>query len=94
MVHLVLSLAISQGWCLKQLDVQNAFLHGVLKEKVYMRKPLGYEDKNNPSYVCKLDKAIYGLKQEPRVWYSRLSTRLCELDFVPSKSDTSLFVYN
>jgi hypothetical protein len=41
-----------------------------------------------------LDKAIYGLKQEPRVWYSRLSTRLCELDFVPSKSDTSLFVYN
>jgi hypothetical protein len=94
MVHLVLSLAISQGWCLKQLDVQNAFLHGVLKEEVYMRKPLGYEDKNNPSYVCKLDKTIYGLKQEPRVWYSRLSTRLCELDFVPSKSDTSLFVYN
>jgi hypothetical protein len=76
-VRLVLSLAISQGWCLKQLDVQNMFLHGVLEEEVCMRQPLGYEDKNNPSYVCKLDKAVYGLKQAPREWYSRLSARLC-----------------
>jgi hypothetical protein len=94
MVRLVLSLAISQGWCLKQLDVQNAFLHGVLEEEVYIRQPPRYEDKNNPSCVCKLDKAIYGLKQAPRAWYSRLSARLCELGFAPSKSDTSLFIYN
>jgi hypothetical protein len=59
-----------------------------------MRQPLGYEDKSNPSYVCQLDKAIYGPKQAPRAWYSRLSARLCELDFVPSKSNMSLFIYN
>jgi hypothetical protein len=93
-VCLVLSLAISQGWCLKQLDVQNAFLHGVLEEEMCMRQPPGYEDKSNPSYVCKLDKAIYGLKQAPMAWYSRLSARLCPLGFVPSKSNTSLFIYN
>jgi hypothetical protein len=32
-IHLILSLAISHGWCLRQLDVQNAFLHGILEEE-------------------------------------------------------------
>jgi hypothetical protein len=59
-----------------------------------MRQPPGYQDVNKPSYVCKLDKAIYELKQAPRAWYSRLSTRLCELGFIPSKSDTSMLIYN
>jgi histone deacetylase 1/2 len=86
--------AVSRGWSLRQLDVQNAFLHGVLEEEVYMRQPPGYEDKSLPNYVCKLDKALYGLKQAPRAWYSRLSMKLQSLGFKPSRADTSLFFYN
>ena len=59
-----------------------------------MRQPPGYEDKVHPHYLCKLDKALYGLKQAPRAWYSRLSKKLQDLGFVPSKADTSLFFYS
>jgi histone deacetylase 1/2 len=93
-VRLILSVAVSKGWSLRQLDVQNAFLHGVLEEEVFMRQPPGYEDKQHPTYVCKLDKALYGLKQAPRAWYARLCGKLVQLGFTPSKGDTSLFFYH
>ena len=93
-IRLVLSVAVSRGWSLRQLDVQNAFFHGILEQEVYMKQPPGFVKKNSPLHVCKLDKALYGLKQAPRAWYSRLNQKLQALGFIPSKSDTSLFIYN
>ena len=61
-IRLILALAVSNNWSLRQLDVKNAFLQGVLEETVYMRQPPGYEDPTRRQYVCKLDKALYGLK--------------------------------
>jgi hypothetical protein len=92
-IRLVLSIAVSQGWTLRQLDVQNAFLHDILEEDVYMKQPPGFVDPSKPDYHCKLDKALYGLKQAPRAWYSHLSHKLQALGFIPSKSDISLFIY-
>ena len=37
----------------------NAFLHGFLKEEVYLQQPLGYVDPAYPSYVCKLHKSFF-----------------------------------
>ena len=85
-------MALTHGWHLRQLDIQNAFLHGVLEEEVYMRQPLGFEDTHQPSYLCRLDKALYGLKQAPRAWHARLSTILGGLGFTSSTADTSLFI--
>jgi hypothetical protein len=92
-IRLVLSIAVSQGWSLRQLDVQNVFLHGVLEEDVYMKQPPGFVNPVHPSYHYKLDKALYGLKQAPQAWYSRLSDKLHSLRFVSSKADISLFMY-
>jgi hypothetical protein len=74
-IWMILSLVVSRGRVLHQLDVQNVFLHGILEEDVYMKQPHGFFYSNFPSYHYKLDIALYGLKQAPRVWYSRLSDK-------------------
>lgn len=68
-VRLVLSITLSKGWDLRRADVSNAFLHGQLQEEVYMQQPPGFIDSKFPHFICKLDKAIYGLKHAPRAWY-------------------------
>jgi hypothetical protein len=93
-IRLVLSLAISRGWSLRQVDVSNAFLHGFLSEDVYMQQLPVFEDSRYPSHVCKLQRSLYGLKQSPRAWYARLSERLYQLGFISSKADTSLFIFS
>jgi hypothetical protein len=93
-IKIILSVAVSREWHLRQLDVQNAFLHENMEYDVYMRQPTCFEDRSMPNYVCKLDKSLYKLKQAPRAWYSKLSMKLCEIGFTPSKVDISLFYFN
>jgi histone deacetylase 1/2 len=91
-IRLILSLAISYKWPLKQLDINNAFLNGSLEEEVYMVQPQGFEA-SDPSLVCKLNKALYGLKQAPRQWFDKLTNTLIQFGFRASKCDPSLFIY-
>lgn len=90
---MVLHLAVTEKWSIKQLDVKNAFLHGTLKESVYMQQPPGFENAEHPEYVWKLHKAIYGLKQAPRAWFDKFSSYLIEYGFICSTRDPSLFIY-
>ncbi|GAU51565.1 hypothetical protein TSUD_244720 [Trifolium subterraneum] len=64
-IRTIISLAAYEGWCVNQLDVKCAFLHGELVENVYVEHPLGYE-KGNCNQVYKLKKTLYGLRQAPR----------------------------
>jgi hypothetical protein len=93
-IRLLLSLAVSRGWSLRQIDIQNVFLHGHLDVDVFMKQPPGFADSVCPTYLCKLDKSLYGLKQAPRAWFSRLNDKLLQLGFYASKADVSLFIFN
>ncbi|KAL5777432.1 hypothetical protein ACOSP7_010358 [Xanthoceras sorbifolium] len=41
-VWTVLAIVASESWALWQMDVKNAFLHGDLKEEIYMTPPQDY----------------------------------------------------
>ncbi|KAF5819826.1 putative RNA-directed DNA polymerase [Helianthus annuus] len=90
-VRCIISLAVEKNWPLYQLDINNAFLYGDLKEDIYMSLPEGYYSKDE-SKVCKLVKSLYGLKQAPRMWNEKLVRVLIDFGFKQSKCDHSLFI--
>lgn len=57
-IRTVLALAVMQGWSLRQVDINNAFLNGELTEELYMEQPPGFEvfDASGQKLVCKLQK--------------------------------------
>nr|GEV55698.1 retrovirus-related Pol polyprotein from transposon TNT 1-94 [Tanacetum cinerariifolium] len=75
-----------------QMDVKTAFLHGSLKEGVYVCQPEGFIDADHPSHVYNLKKDLYGLKQAPRAWYDELSTFLLQNHFFKGTIDPTLFI--
>nr|GFD52894.1 retrovirus-related Pol polyprotein from transposon TNT 1-94 [Tanacetum cinerariifolium] len=75
-IKIFLAYVAHKGFTVYQMDVKTTFLHGSLKEDVYVCQPKGFVDADYPSHVYKLKKAPYGLKQAPRAWYDELSTFL------------------
>ncbi|KAG8479750.1 hypothetical protein CXB51_029643 [Gossypium anomalum] len=93
-VRVVLTLAMSLNWPLRQVDINNAFLNGDLSEEIYMVQPPGFEQQgpNGERLVCKLRKALYSLKQAPKACFHKLKEFLVDDDFEVSKADNSLFI--
>ena len=92
-IKLILTIALGNAWPMHQLDVNNAFLQGSLKEEVFMAQPPGMKDQQHPQYVCKLHKVIYGLRQAPRAWHDALKSFTTSHGFHTSQNDPSLFIY-
>lgn len=80
-VCFIIALAASNQWEIHHLDVKTTFLHGDLKEVVYVKKPEGFEVKGSEDKVYKLNKALYDLKQAPRAWNVKFNKILREIGF-------------
>lgn len=93
-VRLLLALAAQNRWEVFQLDVKSAFLNGIMNEEIYVEQPEGFLKKGEENKVFLLKKALCGLKQALRAWYSLLEQHLSGLGFVKSINDATLFVKN
>lgn len=68
-IRIVLTLAITYGWPLRQLNVNNVFLNGILQKSVYISQPKGFVNSIHPNCVCNLNKSLYDIKQAHRAWF-------------------------
>ncbi|GJZ18209.1 retrovirus-related pol polyprotein from transposon TNT 1-94 [Tanacetum coccineum] len=91
-IRIFLAYAAHKSFIVFQMDVKTAFLHGTLKEDVYMCQSEGFIDADHPSHVYNLKKALHGLKQAPRAWYDELSTFLLHNHFFKGTIDPMLFI--
>ena len=80
-VRTILAIIAFESWQIHQMDVKNAFLHGDLKEKIYIRLPTGMPSPLS-NVVCKLKRSLYGLKGIVILGFS----------FIQSRYDPSLFI--
>ncbi|KAG7582977.1 Zinc finger CCHC-type [Arabidopsis suecica] len=90
-IRLLISLSASKGWEIHHLDVKTAFLHGELKETVYVVQPEGFKREGHEDKVYKLNKALYGLRQAPRAWNEKLNAVLKELQFKKCSKEPSVY---
>ena len=61
-IRTILALASNMKWKLHHMDIATTFLNGLIEEEVYIEQPQGFETDDREAYVCKLKKALYGLK--------------------------------
>jgi hypothetical protein len=74
------------------MDVKITFLNGEIGEEIYIEQPDGFVI-HEESHVCRLKKALYGLKKAPRAWYARIDGHLMSLGFSKIVVDPNLY-YN
>ncbi|OWZ18686.1 polyprotein [Phytophthora megakarya] len=89
-IRVVLSVVGAEGYVTKQLDADTAFLKSDLKERVYMEVP--YDINNTKNMVCRLDKAIYGLKQAVSAWHKTIHRIFVRLGFRRCGGDECVYV--
>nr|GEW01889.1 putative ribonuclease H-like domain-containing protein [Tanacetum cinerariifolium] len=91
-IRLFLAYASYKDFVVYQMYVKSAFLCGKIEEEVYVGQPPGFEDLDFLDKVYKIEKALYGLHQAPRVWYETLLTYLMDNGFHRGQINKVLFI--
>ena len=74
------------------MDVKSTLLNRILKEEVYIGQPEGFVDPEKSGMVCRLHKALYGLKKAPRAWYERLYNYIVKIGFEKTNDNNNIYL--
>jgi transposase InsO family protein len=90
----LIALAVSNRLEIEQIDIETAYLNGVIDKTVYLEQPEGFDSPEYPRsrYVCLLRKGLYGLKQAGRIWNGTLHQYLLELGFKQLDSEPCIYI--
>jgi hypothetical protein len=90
-MRLLFALAAQEGWRVHHMDVKSAFINDDLKEEVYVHQPPGFTIPGKEGKVLRLCKALYGLRQAPRVWNAKLDSTLKGMGFGQSPHEAAIY---
>ena len=91
-IRMFLALSSHKNFKVHQMDVKSTFFNGKIEETVYIEQPEGFLLSENWDYVCKLKKALYGFKQDPRAYFSRLDSYLKQQGFKRGATESNLYL--
>jgi len=98
-VRMLLAVSALKNWQVHHMDVTTAFLNpSIGDEIVYISPPEGFEWLDPGLYgqagsrVLRLQKALYGLKEAPRLWFQDIDAYLHSIGFKSSLSDSNLYL--
>lgn len=85
-IRIPFTMDTTYGWSIQQVDVNNAFLNGILNETAFMSQPFGFEDPSKPNHVCLLKKDICGHKKAAKALFDQLKQAPLEIGFMSYSS--------
>ncbi|KAK8509417.1 hypothetical protein V6N12_018676 [Hibiscus sabdariffa] len=90
-IRILLAIAAFHDYEIWQMDVKTAFLNGKLEEDVYMTQPEDFVTPENAGKVYKLQRSIYGLKQDSRSWNLRFNDAIKEFGFIRNEDEPCVY---
>lgn len=61
-IRILITIALSHGWILRQLDINNTSFNGTLQDEMFIRQLVRLIDKTHPKHAYHMKKSLYGLK--------------------------------
>ena len=89
--HIILSLGAIIGRKIRQFDIKSAYLHGIMREEVWVQQPEGFEVPSKDNLALLLQNALYGTKQGGNESQKTLYEFMRTLEWIFSNYNVAVF---